>query len=189
MLSTRRDLIPADIADELAKLQDRVPPFPSESVVAILDRVYGKPVDQVFQAFDRTPVASASVAQVHFATLHDGTPVAVKVLRPGIASVIDKDIGLMYAGATLMEKLWSDGRRLRPREVVAEFEKTLQRRARPDARGGQLLAAAPQFPVLAAAAGARRALGFLHPRSDGDGADERDPDLAGGQAASKRAST
>jgi ubiquinone biosynthesis protein len=125
MLSTRRDLIPPDIADELAKLQDRVPPFPSETVVAILDRVYGKPVDQVFQAFDRTPIASASVAQVHFATLDDGTPVAVKVLRPDIAKVIDKDVGLMYAGATLMEKLWSDGKRLRPREVVAEFEKTL----------------------------------------------------------------
>jgi len=125
MLSTRGDLIPPDIADELAKLQDRVPPFPSAAVVAILDRVYGKPVDQVFQAFDRTPIASASVAQVHFATLHDGTPVAVKVLRPNIGAVIEKDIGLMYAGATLMEKLWSDGKRLRPREVVAEFEKTL----------------------------------------------------------------
>jgi len=125
MLSTRRDLLPTDIADELAKLQDRVPPFPSETVVAILDRVYGKPVDQVFLEFDRTPTASASVAQVHFATLHDGTAVAVKVLRPDIGAVIEKDIGLMYAGATLMEKLWSDGRRLRPREVVAEFEKTL----------------------------------------------------------------
>jgi len=125
MLSTRRDLIPPDIADELAKLQDQVPPFSSDEVIAILDRVYGRPVDQVFQAFDRTPVASASVAQVHFALLHDGTPVAVKVLRPDIGKVIEKDVGLMYAGAALMEKLWSDGRRLRPREVVAEFEKTL----------------------------------------------------------------
>ncbi len=126
MLSTRRDLIPADIADELAGLQDRVPPFPSDEVVAILNRVYKKPVDDVFKTFDRTPVASASVAQVHFATLQDGTPVAVKVLRPNIARVIEKDIGLMYAGALLLEKLWSDGRRLRPREVVAEFEKNLR---------------------------------------------------------------
>jgi ubiquinone biosynthesis protein len=94
-------------------------------VVAILQRVYGKPVDQVFASFDRAPVASASVAQVHFATLQDHTPVAVKVLRPNIARVIDKDVGLMYAGALLAEKLWSDGRRLRPREVVAEFEKNL----------------------------------------------------------------
>jgi ubiquinone biosynthesis protein len=126
MLSTRRDLIPADIADELAGLQDRVPPFPSDEVVAILDRAYKKPVDDMFKTFDRTPVASASVAQVHFATLQDGTPVAVKVLRPNIARVIEKDIGLMYAGALLLEKLWSDGRRLRPREVVAEFEKNLR---------------------------------------------------------------
>jgi len=125
MLSTRRDLIPPDIADELEKLQDRVPPFPSETVVAILERSYGKPVDEVFGSFDRMPVASASVAQVHFATLKDGTPVAVKVLRPNIAAVIEKDIALMYAGAALVEKLWSDGKRLRPRAVVAEFEKTL----------------------------------------------------------------
>jgi ubiquinone biosynthesis protein len=125
MLSTRRDLIPTDIADELAKLQDRVPPFSSDEVVAILHRVYGKPVEQVFKTFERTPVASASVAQVHFATLHDGTPVAVKVLRPNIARVIAKDVALMYAGAAVAEKLWSDGRRLRPREVVAEFEKNL----------------------------------------------------------------
>jgi ubiquinone biosynthesis protein len=126
MLSTRRDLIPADLADELAKLQDRVPPFASATVVAILGRVYGKPVDQVFKSFDLAPIASASVAQVHFATLPDGTPVAVKVLRPSIAAVIEKDVGLMYAGAVLAEKLWSDGKRLRPREVVAEFEKTLR---------------------------------------------------------------
>ena len=126
MLSTRRDILPTDIADELAKLQDKVPPFPVEQVIATLERLYGKPVDEVFKSFDRTPIASASVAQVHFALLPDGTPVAVKVLRPNIAQVIEKDISLMHAGALLMEKLWSDGKRLRPRAVVAEFEKTLR---------------------------------------------------------------
>ena len=126
MLSTRRDLLPPDIADELAKLQDSVPPFPSEQVVAALTRLYGKPVDAVFKSFDQTPIASASVAQVHFAELPDGTPVAVKVLRPNIATVIEKDISLLHAGALLMEKLWSDGKRLRPSEVVGEFEKTLR---------------------------------------------------------------
>ena len=84
VLSTRRDLLPADIADELAKLQDRVPPFPSEQVIATLNRVYGKPVERVFKSFEREPVASASVAQVHLAELPDGTPAAVKVLRPNI---------------------------------------------------------------------------------------------------------
>ena len=126
MLSTRRDLIPPDIADELERLQDRVQPFPSEQALQILHRTYGKPVEEVFESFEREPVASASVAQVHFATLHDGKKVAVKVLRPGIGDVIVKDIGLMYAGAALLEKLWSDGRRLRPREVVGEFERTLK---------------------------------------------------------------
>jgi ubiquinone biosynthesis protein len=126
MLSTRRDLLPMDLADELAKLQDAVPPFPSEQVVATLERFYRKPVDTVFKSFDRTPVASASVAQVHFAELPDGTPVAVKVLRPNIAKVIENDLALMQAGALLVEKLWSDGKRLRPREVVGEFEKTIR---------------------------------------------------------------
>jgi ubiquinone biosynthesis protein len=125
MLSTRRDLLPTDIADELAGLQDRVPPFPSEQVIATLQRVYGKPVESVFRTFDRTPVASASVAQVHLATLPDGTPAAVKVLRPNIANTIEKDLALMQAGALMVEKLWSDGRRLKPREVVAEFDRTI----------------------------------------------------------------
>ncbi len=125
MLSTRRDLLPADIADELARLQDRVPPFPSDQVIATLQRVYGKPVDEVFQTFDRTPIASASVAQVHLATLPDGTPAAVKVLRPNIGSTIEKDLALMQTGAVMVEKLWSDGKRLKPREVVAEFDRTI----------------------------------------------------------------
>jgi len=125
VLSTRRDLLPADIADELALLQDRVPPFPYAQVEATLLRAYGKPVADVFRTFDPVPVASASVAQVHFAELPDGTPVAVKVLRPQIEKVIAHDLELLQAGATLAERLWSDGRRLRPREVVWEFEKSL----------------------------------------------------------------
>ena len=125
VLSTRRDLLPPDIADELAKLQDRVPPFPAEQVLAVLARAYGRPVEQVFKSFEREPVASASVAQVHLAQLPDGTPVAVKVLRPNIAATIERDLALMHSGAWLVEKLWSDGKRLKPREVVAEFDKTI----------------------------------------------------------------
>lgn len=125
MLSTRRDLLAPDIADELALLQDRVPPFASELVVATIVRVFGRPLDQVFNAFELTPVASASVAQVHFAELPDGTPVAVKVLRPNIADVIEHDLSLMRTAAALVERLWREGRRLRPREVVAEFDKTI----------------------------------------------------------------
>ena len=126
VLSTRRDLLPPDIADELARLQDRVPPFFADQVIATLTRVYGRPVEDVFREFDRAPVASASVAQVHIAQLPDGTEVAVKVLRPGIARVIAGDLALLHAGATLVEWLWSDGRRLRPHEVVNEFAKHLE---------------------------------------------------------------
>jgi ubiquinone biosynthesis protein len=126
MLSTRRDLLAPDIADELAKLQDRVPPFPVEQVVATLERSYRKPVDQVFASFDRTPIASASVAQVHFAELPDRTPVAVKVLRPGIEAVIAHDLALLHTAAGLFERISADGRRMRPREVVGEFEKTIR---------------------------------------------------------------
>jgi ubiquinone biosynthesis protein len=124
VLSTRRDLLPQDLADELAKLQDRVPPFPTEQVLATLARAYGRPIEQVFKSFEREPVASASVAQVHLAELPDGTPAAVKVLRPNIAATIERDLALMQNGAWLVEKLWSDGKRLKPREVVAEFDKT-----------------------------------------------------------------
>jgi ubiquinone biosynthesis protein len=126
VLSTRRDLMPQDIADELAQLQDRVPPFPGEQAEQILREAYGKPVVEVFARFDNRPVASASVAQVHFATLPDGREVAVKVLRPGIAGIIAKDLALMDAGAQLVELLWADGKRLRPREVVAEFARHLE---------------------------------------------------------------
>ncbi|ARU32284.1 ubiquinone biosynthesis regulatory protein kinase UbiB [Sulfuriferula sp. AH1] len=125
MLSTRRDLMPMDIADELARLQDRVPPFPAEEVRTTLEAIYRRPLEQVFTRFDAEPVASASMAQVHFAILRDGTEAAVKVLRPGIAKVIDHDLGLLEAAAILIEKLFADGKRLHPREIVGEFRKTL----------------------------------------------------------------
>jgi ubiquinone biosynthesis protein len=126
MLSTRRDLMPADLADELAKLQDQVPPFPSAQAVAMLEKTYGKPLREVFRSFEETPVASASVAQVHFAVLPDGRDAAVKILRPGISRVIEHDIALLNICADLIERLWADGRRLKPHEVVGEFEKHLR---------------------------------------------------------------
>ncbi|MFY9259817.1 MAG: ubiquinone biosynthesis regulatory protein kinase UbiB [Gallionella sp.] len=125
MLSTRRDLMPLDIADELAKLQDQVPPFPSDQAIAVLEASYGKPLSQVFQSFETLPVASASVAQVHFAVLPDGRAAAVKILRPGIAKTIAHDMALLKVAAELLEKLWADGRRLKPLQVILEFEKYL----------------------------------------------------------------
>jgi ubiquinone biosynthesis protein len=125
VLSTRRDLLPADIADELAKLQDRVPPFPLEQVAPAIEEALGKPVTELFGAFDAQPIASASVAQVHIARLKDGTEVAVKVLRPGVERAIARDVLLMETAAGLLERLWADGRRLKPREVVAEFARHL----------------------------------------------------------------
>jgi len=125
MLSTRRDLLPQDIADELAKLQDQVPPFPSEVVISSLEKVYGKKIGEIFLKFDETPEASASVAQVHFAVLHDGTEAAVKILRPNLAPIIMHDVALMDTGAWLAEALWLDGKRLKLRQVVSEFARHL----------------------------------------------------------------
>ncbi len=125
VLSTRRDLLPPDIADELARLQDRVPPFESSVAVAIIEKAFGKPLDRIFASFEQTPVASASIAQVHFAALHDGREVAVKVLRPNMLPAIEKDLALMRMMAGWVEGASADGKRLKPREVVAEFDKYL----------------------------------------------------------------
>ncbi len=125
ILSTRRDLLNDEFANELAKLQDHVPPFPGNQARAIVERAYGHKLDRVFATFDETPLASASIAQVHCARLLDGREVIVKVVRPNLRSTIAKDIKLMYLLADAAERLWSRGRLLKPRVVVAEFEKTL----------------------------------------------------------------
>lgn len=125
LLSTRRDLLSDDIAEELAKLQDHVPPFPGEQARAIVEKAYGESVDHVFAAFDEVPLASASIAQVHAATLRDGREVIVKVVRPNLRPTIAQDISLMYVLADAAERYWERGKRLKPRVVVAEFEKTI----------------------------------------------------------------
>jgi len=125
ILSTRRDLLPDDIAVEFAQLQDNVPPFPSEQAREIVEKAYGKPISEVFRRFEDAPLASASIAQVHAATLHDGSEVVVKVVRPDIEQVIRRDLELMYVLAGMVQRYWSEGKRLRPVEVVREYEKTI----------------------------------------------------------------
>ncbi len=125
ILSTRRDLLPDDIIDELEKLQDRVPPFPGEKAREIVEQAYGCTVASVFSNFDLQPLASASIAQVHAAELENGRKIVVKILRPNILKIIQRDIDLLYSVAKLTERFWSHGKRLRPKELVAEFEKTL----------------------------------------------------------------
>jgi ubiquinone biosynthesis protein len=133
VLSTRRDLVPQDLAEELALLQDRVPPFPAAQSAALVERALGRPLEAIFERFEAEPVASASIAQVHFARLrsdlpgrvgeaHAGREVAVKVLRPGMLSAIESDLELLHTLARWVERLSADGRRLKPREVVAEFD-------------------------------------------------------------------
>ncbi len=122
ILSTRRDLLPPDVAEELALLQDQVPPFPGEEARAIIEKALGEPVSEIFASFDTNPLASASIAQVHPATLHDGREAVVKVVRPGIGKQLRKDIDLLLSLARLAEKFMQSGANVQPVKVVREFE-------------------------------------------------------------------
>ena len=124
-VSTRRDLLPPDIADELAKLQDRVPPFPGAVARQLIEHAYGRPVAEVFASFTEAPLAAASIAQVHAARLPAGQEVVVKVLRPDMRTVIARDLEVLHALADLAQRYSREGRRLRPREIVAEYQKTI----------------------------------------------------------------
>lgn len=124
-LSTRPDILPPDIASELSKLQDKVPPFSSEKALAIIEQAYGQSPHDVFAQFDSTALASASMAQVHAATLKTGEEVVIKILRPDMRRIIEQDIGIMHAIAALAQRYWPEGRRFKPKEIVAEFEHTL----------------------------------------------------------------
>jgi ubiquinone biosynthesis protein len=124
-VSTRRDLLPTDVADELAKLQDQVPPFPAAVARASLERAYGRPLEEMFARFEAQPLAAASIAQVHGATLPGGQDVIVKVLRPDVRRQIERDLEVFYALAGLAQKYWPESRRVRPLEVVAEYERTV----------------------------------------------------------------
>ncbi|HEV8696000.1 MAG TPA: ubiquinone biosynthesis regulatory protein kinase UbiB [Lysobacter sp.] len=130
ILSTRRDLVPSDIAEELALLQDRVAPFDGEAARAIVEAALNRPVSEAFASFDTVPLASASIAQVHAATLpaeDDASPreIVVKVLRPNIEKQIAADIALLNAIASVVERTHPSADKIRPREIVAEIENTL----------------------------------------------------------------
>jgi len=125
VLSTRRDLLPPDIAEELNLLRDQVAPFDGELAKAEIERALGKPVAELYAEFNATPLASASIAQVHPATLHDGRQVVVKVLRPDIRKQIDADIGLLRTLASFADRHHPNAEKIRPQEVVSEIETTL----------------------------------------------------------------
>ena len=128
VLSTRRDLLPPDIADELAKLQDRVPPFSTQQARELIEKSLGKPISEVFVKFDDQPLAAATIAQVHSGVInHAGATaeVVIKIVRPNIRVTIEHDIEVMYALASLLVKYWSLGYQLKPIEVVREYEKTI----------------------------------------------------------------
>ncbi len=124
-VSTRQDILPADVGTELAKLQDKMPPFPAADALEQIQRIYGAPATEVFAEFDAEALAAASIAQVHVARLHSGEEVVVKLLRPGVREQIERNLEVMYALAGLARRYWKEARRLRPVEVVAEYEKTV----------------------------------------------------------------
>lgn len=125
VLSTRRDLLPPDVADSLAKLQDQVAPFPAEQARELIEQAFDEPLNNHFAHIEPEPLASASIAQVHAARLINGDDVVIKLVRPGIEPLIRRDIDLLYTIAGFAERYWSEGKRLRPREIVAELEKNL----------------------------------------------------------------
>jgi ubiquinone biosynthesis protein len=124
-LSTRRDLLPADIADELAKLQDRVPPFEGTIAAASIEKAFGLPLADIFARFETAPLAAASIAQVHVAALKSGREVIVKILRPGMREIIDLDLEVLHYLAELADQYWVEARRLRPVDLVGEYRKTI----------------------------------------------------------------
>jgi ubiquinone biosynthesis protein len=124
-VSTRPDLLPEDIAAELAKLQDQVPPFSGDEALASIENAFGEPAHSIFASFDSEALAAASIAQVHVARLHDGQEVIVKILRPNVQADVERDLQVLFAFARMAQRYWADGRRLRPVEVVAEYEKTV----------------------------------------------------------------
>jgi ubiquinone biosynthesis protein len=125
ILSTRRDLLPNEVADELRRLQDQVPPFDQSVSINRIEKGLGRALSQVFARFDEQVMASASIAQVHSAQLHNGKEVIVKVIRPDIRKTIRQDIALMSFVANLLETYWADGKRLHPTQVVKDYEKTI----------------------------------------------------------------
>ena len=150
-LSTRPDLLPPEIAQELSKLQDNVPPFSSKIALSILDKAYGRSAFDVFAHFDEQPIASASMAQVHAATLKSGEDVVVKILRPNMRRVINQDIALLQTLAHLADRYWPESKRFKPKEIVAEFEHSLLDELdlrREAANGGQLRRNFKNSPLL-----------------------------------------
>ena len=125
VVSTRRDLLPEEIANELAKLQDQVTPFSKSQALEILNTAYDKSIDQIFKKIDDEPLAAASIAQVHSAKLSDGKDVIIKILRPNIQVQIEKDISALYIIARSLENFWSESEQVKPTEIVKEYEKTI----------------------------------------------------------------
>lgn len=150
-LSTRPDILPPEIAFELSKLQDKVPPFPGEQAMAIIEEAYGQPAQDIFAQIDLHALASASMAQVHAATLKTGEEVVVKILRPNMRRIISQDLSIMHTIAKLAERFWPEGKRFKPKEIVKEFQYSLMNELdllREAANGTQLRRNFDQSPLL-----------------------------------------